>query len=270
MVLPYYRNFLNGEAEERHPASFRLHDSTAEFESSPRVFTSFIAERGEDGRFEVPGGTEHVRRLLRDGAAFTLISANHPEHRSEWIQAELEQFFSGCKADAVRVRLVLSREGLEFFADEPPPRENSTVTLVSFRGSRSRPGHKTTATEVCRASLEYARSKNADEALLIGDDGLVGEGTWSNFFWFDSSGALFTREDGVLPGVIRSGILELTAVYFSAVTLDELLRDAHEAFITQSSRIITPVDRIDGRLLPGGAPGPMTARILELWKKSRR
>ncbi len=269
MSLPYYCIFENGQTAVRDAKEFRLHDSRAAFDAFPRVFTSFLCEKTEAG-LSVFGLRRHIERVLRDAAAFRLLDPSHPEHHPEWIEEQLGALLPQLGEPPLRVRLVVSKRGLEIQADTFAPRwqKGAAISLVSFRGERPWPEHKTTATEVCVASHEYALARGAEEALLIGEDGRVLEGSWSNFFWFDSAGTLFTRGDGVLPGVTRGSLFERIPVTFRTVTLPELFEAASEAFISQSTQAVTPVKEIDGRKLPGGAPGANTRRILDLAERN--
>ena len=45
------------------------------------------------------------------------------------------------------------------------------------------------------------------------------------------------------------------------------LESADEAFITSTTRELSPVTRIDDRLIGSGKPGPMTLRLLEGYRK---
>ena len=246
MVLPYYVVFKNGQAESRDERTFKLHDSRAEFETRPRVFTTFIADWAEGG-YAVRGLKLHLERLLGDAGAFGIIDGAQLEHRAENIEARLAELFHEIGNERVLVRLLLSKDGLELFADRYQPRwtPGTPIALAAYRGTRPWPAHKTTATEICRASHEYALARGAHEGLLIDDAGCITEGSWSNFFWLDERGTLYTRKDDVLPGVTRQLILEKFPVQFRSVTIEEFFETACEAFITQSSQAITPVERID-------------------------
>jgi branched-subunit amino acid aminotransferase/4-amino-4-deoxychorismate lyase len=104
-----------------------------------------------------------------------------------------------------------------------------------------------------RAWIEPARSAavaaGADEALVVSEDGRVGETTTSNVFLRDADGRLLTpAEDGITPGVVRSWVLEQRRVEVRAVT-DTDLRRARSAFLTTAGRGIVPVTAIDDRVL---------------------
>jgi len=70
----------------------------------------------------------------------------------------------------------------------------------------------------------------------------------------------------ILPGTTRGLIEELAgrtglACRSTAVTEEEL-RSAEEIWLSAASREITPVTRLDGRLVGSGKPGPVWARMM--------
>ncbi len=98
---------------------------------------------------------------------------------------------------------------------------------------------------------------DADEALVRGPDGHVAEGAASNLFFVGENG-LYTPSTDVplLPGVTRAVVLELAAdldvpVYTGRYDV-ETVREAEEAFLTNSTWEIRPVDTLDGIDVGGG------------------
>ncbi|MFB6135966.1 MAG: aminotransferase class IV [Halobacteriaceae archaeon] len=103
----------------------------------------------------------------------------------------------------------------------------------------------------------------ADEALLLDADGRLAEGAASNLF-FVRGGVLHTPslEGPVLPGVTRGVVLDLAdEVGVPAATgryRPDDLRDADEAFLTNTTWEVRPLARVGGRDLGGG---PTTERL---------
>jgi len=120
------------------------------------------------------------------------------------------------------------------------------------------------------ARLELRRVANEgyrpDEALLRDVNGNLQEGTTSNVFFVDD-GVLKTPETGeLLPGITRELVLELAAeesfpVETGTYTVDDL-RDADEAFLTNTTWEVRPVETVDG--LQVGS-GPLTALCQRLY-----
>jgi branched-subunit amino acid aminotransferase/4-amino-4-deoxychorismate lyase len=101
--------------------------------------------------------------------------------------------------------------------------------------------------------------------------GELAECSQSNFFLVND-GAVLTPPltAGLLPGITRAFVLELArdlgyAADEQRLTPDDLAR-AGEAFITGTTREVTPVVRIDGRPIADGVPGPVTSRLLEAFR----
>ena len=117
--------------------------------------------------------------------------------------------------------------------------------------------------ELRRASTDTHRP---DEALMRDVEGNVAEGATSNVF-FVEDGTLRTPEPGdLLPGITREVVLELAeAESFPVETgryaVDDV-RDADEAFLTNSTWELRPVESIDGIAVGGG---PITALLRRLY-----
>ncbi|NOX96571.1 MAG: branched-chain-amino-acid transaminase [Nitrospirae bacterium] len=115
------------------------------------------------------------------------------------------------------------------------------------------------------ARLE-ARDKGAEEGIMLNSQGCLAEGTVSNLFII-SQGKVVTPsvESGILPGITREAILELVPrqgweISERRVNLSEL-REAEEAFLTNSLREVVPLTRVDGRPVGEGKPGKITGTI---------
>lgn len=112
------------------------------------------------------------------------------------------------------------------------------------------------------ARLEL-RGTDADEALVRDVDGFVAEGATSNVF-FVSDGVLRTPSlaGPILPGVTRRVVLDLAADLDVPVETGrydvDAVRDADEAFLTNTTWEVRPVATVDGRAVGGG---PVTDRL---------
>lgn len=115
-----------------------------------------------------------------------------------------------------------------------------------------------------------AKEAGAREAILLGADGHVAEGTTSNVFIVED-GALATPSSyGILDGITRATLLEEAReagipCREEAITV-ERLRGADEIFISSSVREVVPVTRLDGATIGDGRAGPLTSRLLELYR----
>lgn len=135
--------------------------------------------------------------------------------------------------------------------------------LITTGLQRVSPEAKTANYVAAVRALKEAERRGAADALFVNEQGHVLEATRSNFFIFRGD-TLVTPREGILLGVTRTIVLELARGRFAIeerpILLDELAL-AGEAFITSSSREITPVVRIDDLMIGDGKPGPHTYEL---------
>jgi branched-chain amino acid aminotransferase len=105
---------------------------------------------------------------------------------------------------------------------------------------------------------------DANEGLMLAEDGAILEGLSSNFFAV-LDGELRTEEARVLAGVTRAIVLEiargLLPVRLEPIGRAQLGR-VSEAFLTSVSREILPVVVVDAVTLGDGRPGPVTRELI--------
>ncbi|HLZ56913.1 MAG TPA: aminotransferase class IV [Ktedonosporobacter sp.] len=134
--------------------------------------------------------------------------------------------------------------------------------LITSRLQRDTPEAKTGNYLAAVRSLKEAQRRDATDALFVNEQGHVLEATRSNFFVFHGD-TLITPREGILLGITREVVLELArrfTIQERPIRLDELPR-VDEAFITSSSKEITPVVRIDEWMIGDGKPGPRTYEL---------
>lgn len=114
-----------------------------------------------------------------------------------------------------------------------------------------------------------AKAKGVDDAWLV-EDGKVTEGT-SNNAYIVKDGKIITRElsHDILHGITRAAVLRYAreaqmGIEERSFTVDEA-KAADEAFITSASSFVTPVIEIDGAKIGAGKPGPVSARLREIY-----
>ena len=83
--------------------------------------------------------------------------------------------------------------------------------------------HKTTDRAFYESALEVARDHGAQEALLLRDDGLLTEGSWTSIF-VERDGKLLTppAQLGLLPGVLRRSLIEEGRVEETELRIEDL------------------------------------------------
>ena len=124
------------------------------------------------------------------------------------------------------------------------------VSLVTV-GVEHRPyPHKTTERLQFDRALEEARAAGADDGLLLTEGGWVAEATiWSVCWWEEGRVVAPPLRLGVLPGVARARIGELTGgMVERRVKVDEIR--GRSLFVANAARGIVPVARLDGESVP--------------------
>jgi len=120
-----------------------------------------------------------------------------------------------------------------------------------------------------RALLE-AIEQGADEALMLDPNGFVSSCNATNLFWVRDGEVRTSRGDYCFNGVTRANVIDLCRRDGVPLALGDYavedVRAADEAFVTGTFGGLTPVRAVDGRRLPGQLPGPVTARLRDLYE----
>ena len=114
-----------------------------------------------------------------------------------------------------------------------------------------------------------AKAAGADDAWMV-EDGAVTEGT-SNNAYIVKGNTIVTRHLGneILHGITRAAVLRMAQeaqmqVEERSFTLEEASA-ADEAFVTSASTFVMPVVSLDGAQIGTGKPGPVAARLREIY-----
>jgi D-alanine transaminase len=117
---------------------------------------------------------------------------------------------------------------------------------------------------------QAAAEVGAGEAWMI-EDGMVTEGGSSSAFILTQDDVLVTRQNSsaILPGCTRKAVVTLAEerqlrVEERPFSVQEALA-AKEVFITSATVFVQGVVSIDGKTVANGKPGPMTARLREIY-----
>jgi branched-chain amino acid aminotransferase len=170
-----------------------------------------------------------------------------------------------------RVRLTMGLDPVELFISldelqEPPPSayQNGIACGIAAASLRRQVPRSKSTRFIGPAAAARAETSEAEEVLLVDDQGALLEGSSSNFFAV-LEGSLRTADQGVLAGVTRGLVLSLAEglapIELSPVRVADIPR-LREAFITSVSRAVLPVVTIDGRVVGDGRPGPITRALM--------
>jgi len=121
-------------------------------------------------------------------------------------------------------------------------------------------------------ALIQALKAGADEALMLDPDGAVATCNATNFFIVRGGEVWTSTGHYNLNGITRGAVIELCKahgipVHERSFSLTDVY-DADEAFVTGTFGSLTPVVAVDGREIGAGRPGPMTARLSELYREA--
>ena len=122
-------------------------------------------------------------------------------------------------------------------------------------------------------ALEAAKRAGADEALLIGQDGLVTEATHSSVVWLRAGRIEGTPNDSaILPGTTRfltQDLARAERIPFveARVTLDEFLR-VDEAWLVGTTIEVLPITSVNGQPIGDGRPGPIARRFQAAYRSA--
>ena len=121
-------------------------------------------------------------------------------------------------------------------------------------------------------AMQQANQRGGEEALMCNYRGELSECSQSNFFMV-REGVLLTPPStaGLLEGITRGFLFDLArdaGIDAREQTLyPDDLDTADEVFITSTTRELSPVVRIDDRVIGNGTPGPITLDLLTRYRR---
>jgi len=120
-----------------------------------------------------------------------------------------------------------------------------------------------------------ALAKGFTEAIALGTDGMLSEGSGQNLFLV-RKGTVYTPPiDGtLLPGITRETVLSLAADAGISIREEPLPREmlyvADEVFLSGTASEITPIRSVDKITVGQGKPGPVTKELQRLFLSTVR
>ncbi|MFL5788639.1 MAG: aminotransferase class IV, partial [Flavisolibacter sp.] len=112
------------------------------------------------------------------------------------------------------------------------------------------------------------KKNNADDVLYQNND-IVSECPRSNFFIVTKDNVIVTPGKNILKGISRMKLIEIAGEYFEVHERDVTTKDimeAKEAFISSTTKLILPVNRIDEKVFD--TMKPVTAKLFEIFELS--
>jgi branched-chain amino acid aminotransferase len=265
-VVPVYdHGFLYGEG---------VYETLRTYNRVPFLYERHCARLRASARYltlDVPFTDAELRRSIDD----TMAAAG--EMHEAYIRVLLTRGVGDLSYDlkaTPRPSLVIIVKPFE----EPPARvfdEGIRISLVSIMRN-----HPSSVNPIIKSNnllnnalaMQEAQQRGADEALMCNYRGELSECSQSNFFLVRDGVALTPKsEAGLLEGITRDFIFDVgddVGVPVEKTTLFPAdLASAQEAFITGSTRELSPVVRVDDTIIGNGRPGPITRRLLEGFRR---
>lgn len=204
-----------------------------------------------------------ARNGLDEGMIYLQVTRGNPGDRSFLFPS-----------DDVRPTLVGFTQAIPNLADAPAAKTGFRVISVpDIRWGR----RDIKTVQLLYPSMAKMMSKKAgvDDAWLVDDQGMVNEGTSNNAYIIKGK-RIITRQlsNDILHGITRAAVLRFaTEAQFELeerpFTVDEA-QAADEAFATAATIFVMPVVEIDGKAIGGGKPGPIVARLREIYLDEMR
>lgn len=229
----------------------------------------------------------HCTRLARSLAE---LDMTNPHSDDDWLAIHRELVArNGIDEGLVYLQVTRGNPGDRDFAyppkDTPPtvvlftqskpglaanPQANTGIKVISVDDLRwARRDIKTVQLLYPSMAKMAAKAAGVDDAWFV-EDGLVTEGT-SNNVYIVKGKKIITRalSNDILHGITRAAVLRFAReaqmeVEERSFTIDEA-KASDEAFFTSASAFVMPVVQIDGAAVGGGTPGPVTARLRDIY-----
>ncbi|MBN1201817.1 MAG: aminotransferase class IV family protein [Anaerolineae bacterium] len=152
---------------------------------------------------------------------------------------------------------------LEAFQPVPAEVQQRGAHVITTPLKRANPVAKTTEWMTIRRPSYSSLPPGVYEGILVREDETLLEGMSSNFYGV-LDGVLRTAGDGVLAGITRRAILQLTPDVLPVALIPLTRRDIPrlaEAMLTSSGRGVVPITVIDGQPVGDGKVGPVVSEI---------
>ena len=252
------RVWLDGALVPAERAALSIDDPAVRFGEG-----LFETMRAEGGR--VPWLERHLDRLERSATALGLS----PVPARADVREGVERALAAAGAPSARVRVTLSPRPtllVEVTPEPPHPALAPEARAIAIHGAWL-PGndlaeHKTLSYGAYRRAQARAAAAGADHALLLDADGRLGEAAVGNAFAVLHGAVVTAPVRGLLPGVARAIVAEVTAVREEALE-EPVWRTADELFLTNAVAGVIPVVEVDGRPIGAGRPGPVTRDLAD-------
>ncbi len=121
---------------------------------------------------------------------------------------------------------------------------------------------------------QAAMDAGAVESVLL-RDGMLTEGSASNIFVVRNAVIITPpKTNFILPGITYDVVIELARANRLPLEIRQVseaeVRDADELWLTSSTKEVLPISTLDGKPVGAGKPGPLAARMNQLYQDYKR
>lgn len=233
---------------------------------------------------------EHLERLRHSALALAFAEIPSAAQITTEIRKTLQ---ANDMKDGVHIRLTLTRgvkvtSGMDprlnqsgptliVLAEHKPPVYATTgLTLITSSVRRFPPDcldpkiHHCNLIQSILAKIE-ANAAGADDALMLDTRGFVAETNATHLFFVEGGVVRTSRTVACPEGITRQAVLELCEEHgipceVRDISPAEVYR-ADECFCSGTMGELAPVTTIDGRQIGTGKAGPVTERLMELFRE---
>lgn len=235
---------------------------------------------------------QHLDRLFQGARA---IGLEIGKTKRELTQALYKTISANSMDTNVHARLMITR-GIKKTPSQDPRLTISPSTIVIIAEYKvadpevTRKGIRLFTSTVRRGSPDYldprlnchsklhevvaliqALEAGADEALMLDINGFVSTCNATNFFAVINGEVWTSTGQYCMNGITRKLVIELCEQNSIPVKQKNFsltdVYSAEEAFVTGTFGGLTPVRRIDGRVMRSEIPGPITSKLADFYRK---
>lgn len=163
---------------------------------------------------------------------------------------------------------IIAVPGRAYIQGGPEHGVRATVSTVQRIDAATLPpfvkacGHYTNSVR----AVQEAIRRGYDDAILMNSKGDVAEGSGANLF-IVRNGTVITNDGdaSIVMGITRDSVVQIARDLGIPMEIRPMslidVQSADELFFTGTAIEVTPIKELDGRVIAGGKPGPVTRRI---------
>jgi branched-chain amino acid aminotransferase len=209
-------------------------------------------------RLELKQSRDEIRdKIIR------LIESNNL--KDSGIKVILTGGFSSDGFNIAEPNLIISQQGFQI----PRTMSEKGISILTHEYQRQFSNAKTLDYLQAIWLQPILKEKKADDVLYY-SNGLIRECPRANIFIVTKDQKVLTPESGMLKGVTRKHVLEISGARYVTEARDvsfEELRNAGEVFITSTTKNILPVVQVDGYVIGDGNPGEVSRTLAKEYNR---